>query len=268
MKLVFFESLQFDDAEEQVVLLVAQGWRQGPSQGFLLHTVHDASELEDGHMLDGMPASATTGGKWTNLALSSPQQALLARTFSMMARLDDYGTPELGSVTGNNAYFTLSERTRDAYGIDKKHLTSISPPGTKHLTGLTFSRGDWEELRIARQRVWLLNPDPPLRQSGLKRYIKEGQTAGVDRGYKCSIREHWWKPPVVPVPDLFFTYMSHRFPRLIANTSGATILNSMHGIRLKTGLKREAQVALPLLALNSATMAAAEMFGRSYGGGI
>jgi hypothetical protein len=38
----------------------------------------------------------------------------------------------------------------------------------------------------------------------------------------------WLELPVVPEPDVFFTYMSHRFPRLIANRSGATILNSMH----------------------------------------
>jgi hypothetical protein len=72
----------------------------------------------------------------------------------------------------------------------------------------------------------------------------------------------------VPVPDLFFTYMSHRYPRLIANTSGATILNSMHGVRLKAGVKRVVRDALPLLALNSVTMLGAEIVGRSYGGGI
>jgi adenine-specific DNA-methyltransferase len=72
----------------------------------------------------------------------------------------------------------------------------------------------------------------------------------------------------VPVPDLLFTYMSHRYPRLIANTSGATILNSMHGVRLKSGVKKVARDALPLLALNSVTMLGAEVMGRSYGGGI
>ena len=68
-------------------------------------------------------------------------------------------------------------------------------------------------------------------------------------------------------PDLFFTYMSHRYPRLITNTANVTIVNSMHGVRLRDGcpVVRE---ALPLLALNSATMLGAEVMGRSYGGGI
>jgi len=162
----------------------------------------------------------------------------------------------------------MPELTRRRYNIDFKHLAAISPPGTRHLKGLAFSRADWEELRLANERVWLLQPEPPLRAVGLKKYLAEGEREKVHEAYKCSIRDPWWKPPIVPVPDLFFTYMSHRYPRLIANTSGASLLNSMHGIRLKPGLKRTARAALPLLVLNSATMVGAETLGRAYGGGI
>jgi adenine-specific DNA-methyltransferase len=90
----------------------------------------------------------------------------------------------------------------------------------------------------------------------------------VHRAYKCTIRTPWWRPPVVPVPHLFFTYMSHRYPRLIANPSGATLLNSMHGVLLNRDGPKEARRALPLLVLNSVTMLGAEVLGRSYGGGI
>lgn len=266
VKLVLFEKLQFRDAEEQVVLLVAEG--QGPCEGFLVHQVHDAGELAGGHILDPMPVTPASYGKWSDLALSAQQRSLLRRVHSKMSRLDAYGTPELGGVTGNNNFFTISERTRRRYGIDPKHLVAISPPGTRHLKGMSFTRGDWEELRLANERVWLLRPKGPLRAAGLKAYIAEGEEAKVNEAYKCSIRDPWWQPPVVPCPDLFFTYMSHRYPRLIANTSGATLLNSMHGIRLNEKSKAMARNALPLLALNSATMAGAETLGRAYGGGI
>jgi hypothetical protein len=72
----------------------------------------------------------------------------------------------------------------------------------------------------------------------------------------------------VRAPDLFFTYMSHRYPRLITNTAGVSFVNSMHGLRLKPGLPKEAKTALPLLVLNTATMLGAEIHGRSYGGGV
>lgn len=267
VKLVMFEQLQFTDAEENVVLLVAEG--QGPCEGLLVHQVSDATELSRGHILDPMPAFPAALGKWTGLTLSPHQRALIRRAHSQMTRLDAYGPPELGGVTGNNSYFAINEQTRRKYNIDKKHLVSISPPGTRHLTGLIFSRTDWEELRLANERVWLLHPEGPVRAAGLRRYIEEGEEAKVNEGYKCSNRDPWWRPPAAPVPDLFFTYMSHRYPRLIGNSSGATVLNSMHGVRLNAGTdKATVRAALPLLVLNSATMVGAELLGRAYGGGI
>jgi hypothetical protein len=41
----------------------------------------------------------------------------------------------------------------------------------------------------------------------------------------------------------------------------------MHGVRLRAGMKH-AKSSLPLLALNSVTLLGAEVFGRSYGGGV
>ena len=70
------------------------------------------------------------------------------------------------------------------------------------------------------------------------------------------------------MPDLFFTYMSHRYPRLVGNDAGVTFLNSMHGIRLRPATPAVSKPALPLLALNSVTMLGAEIHGRSYGGGV
>jgi hypothetical protein len=185
-----------------------------------------------------------------------------------MTRLDSYGTPELGTVTGANDYFAISEVTRRKYDLAEKHLKRISPPGTRHLKGLCFSRAQWEELRLSGERVWLLHPDKKARSKGLAAYLEFGLERAVPDAYKCTVRDPWWRPPVVPVPDLFFTYMSHRYPRLITNAARTTLVNSMHGVRLTDDAPAEAREALPLLALNSATMLGAEVMGRSYGGGI
>lgn len=264
--LVMFEHLQFEGADEQVVLVVAEG--SGPCDAFVLIHADDAADLNRGHRLDSVGANPAAEGKWSDLVLPRSTRSTLKQASERMTRLDGYGTPELGSVTGANNYFAISDVTRRKYEIDPKHLRRISPPGTRHLKGLEFSRMQWETLKAQGERVWLLRPDPKTRASGLKRYIEEGERLEVHEAYKCTIRDPWWRSPAVPVPDLFFTYMSHRYPRLVNNTSEATFLNSMHGIRLKRGLKREPREALPLLALNSATMLGAETLGRAYGGGI
>ena len=106
------------------------------------------------------------------------------------------------------------------------------------------------------------------RRDGLGRYLSEGERLLVHQAYKCTIRDPWWRPPAVRAPDLFFTYMSSVTPRLVTNETNATIVNSLHGITLSDEAPAIARDALPITTLNSVTMLGAELFGRSYGGGI
>ncbi len=266
VNLVMFERLQFHGADEKVVLLVAHG--EGPCDSFCLFNVDGADDLADVHPLDPVGANPAAEGKWSDLALSLDVRQLFRSVSERMTRLDTYGAPTLGTVTGANDFFALSEVTRAKYGIAERHLRRISPPGTKHLKGLSFSRAQWEELKLSGQRVWLLYPEKKARSKGLIEYIELGRERNVPDAYKCTVRDPWWRPPAVPVPDLFFTYMSHRYPRLITNAARTTFVNSMLGLRLRDDAQAEAGKALPLLALNSLTMLGGEVLGRGYGGGI
>ena len=266
VRLYLFETLQFEDALENVVLLLADG--SGGSDGFSLRYVHGAEQLDKVGLAERV-YTPTDEGKWTDLLLPARQRQLFKRTVAThCVGLGVYGAPELGTVTGANRYFALNDDTRRDYGLGDEHLLRISPPGTKHLRGLTFTKSNWETLRKAREPVWLLHPAQDDDSPALRRYVKYGEELGVDQAYKCQVRSPWWRPPVVTAPDLFFTYMSHRYPRLIANKARVTFLNSMHGVRLKDDAPTVARDALPLLILNSLTMLGAEIHGRSYGGGI
>lgn len=265
--LVLFEQLQFEDAEEQVVLLVARG--SGGCDAFALHQVRDADELQRLHAFDGVAVAPRSEGKWTDLLLPTERRALFRQVTSKhFTDLGSYGPPGLGTVTGANPYFALSEATREQFKLSCDDLTPIVPPGTKHLRGTRFTQGRWEQLKLQGERVWLLNPQTDRPRGGLARYIAHGEALKVDEAYKCTVRTPWWRPPAVAPPDLLFTYMSHRYPRLIANDAGVSFVNSMHGMTLREDAPAVAKQALPLLALNSVTMLGAEVHGRSYGGGI
>lgn len=264
--LVMFERLQFEGALEKIVLVLARG--SGGCDAFNIDHVMDASDLGKIGRFDGIAVPFFDEGKWTDLLLTVKQRrSFRGVTVEHFVPLREYGPPELGTVTGANSFFALSEETRQKFGLSKRHVQPISPPGTRHLPGTSFTQTDWERLRNAGEQVWVLSPSANARSTGLSAYVRYGEELGVHDAYKCQIRDPWWRPPVVPPPDLFFTYMSHRFPRLIANQAGASILNSMHGVRLRPEMKW-AKGALPLLALNSVTMLGAEVFGRSYGGGV
>jgi adenine-specific DNA-methyltransferase len=265
--LVLFERLQFEDALEKVVLVLAEGI--GGCDAFSLYHVEDAPDLREIKPYENWSVTPAMAGKWTDLLLPHHQRQLFKRVNeSYFVPLSDYGSTELGTVTGANKFFTLSESTRQRHGLLEDQLVKISPPGTKHLQGTTFSAANWRRLQDADERVWLLNPQPNDCRDGLMSYIAMGKALGVDEAYKCQIRSPWWRPPVVSAPDFFFTYMSHLYPRLIANTASVTFVNSMHGVSLHTKGETLEKSALPLLCLNSVTMIGAEIFGRSYGGGI
>jgi adenine-specific DNA-methyltransferase len=267
--LVMFERLQFNDAAEQVLLVIARG--SGGCDAFSLLPVEDASDLESLKLFGPTHFSVVPAdiGKWSDLLLSTEQRQIFKRVLDdHCSTLADYGTIELGSVTGANSFFAISEKTRLDFGLTKRQVVRICPPGTKHLKGSTFTNRDWEALRDSGARVWLLRPSRRDKAPGLLSYLEHGEAIGVPDAYKCQIRNPWWRPPSVPAPDLFFTYMSHRYPRLISNRARVSFLNSMHGVRLDERAPAEAPEVLPLLCLNSITMLGAELFGRSYGGGV
>jgi len=265
--LVLFEKLQFKDALEDVVLLLASG--RGETDGFTLHHASSADELQSILPLDHYVVSPQDDGKWTPILLSRTQRriyrAVVERHFTPLSR---YGTIELGTVTGANDFFCIDEATRQLFGLRVgDHVVPICPPGTRHLADFAFTQEQWEDRKSAGDRVWLLCPTND-KIDDIRRYLEVGVKKGINLAYKCTIREPWWRPPMAPIPDLFFTYMSHRFPRLIGNTSRVGFLNSMHGIRLVGEERHPARLALPVLAINSVTMLGAELQGRSYGGGI
>jgi len=269
VKLVMFDRLQFDDALEEVVLLLAHG--SGGCDAFSLYYVSDAADLLNIQPFDGFAVTLAPEGKWTDMLLSVRQRQLFKHvTAEHFTSLSTYGAPTLGTVTGANDYFTLGESTRLGFGLrEGDHVVRISPPGTRHLRGAAFTSADWAELRAMDQQVWMLYPAAdPITDEALAAYLRVGEQAGIPDAYKCQIRSPWWKPPSATVPDLFFTYMSHRHPRLIANRANAAFVNSMHGLSLSPSAPRHAKDALPLLTLNSVTFLGAELYGRAYGGGI
>lgn len=267
VSLVLFERLQFEDALADVVLLLAEG--QGGCDAFSLYHVESADDLEQLGAYMHLNVTPPAEGKWTDLLIPTKVRSLYRATLAQsFTPLSTYGTAELGIVTGANKFFTLSESTRERFGLTEEQLVKVCPPGTRHLRGTAFTLQQWESMRDADEPVWLFRPAVDDDSEARIAYTTHGEELGVDQAYKCQIRSPWWRPPTVSAPDFFFTYMSHHFPRIITNGAKATFVNSMHGVRLKAGIAKDIAAGLPLLALNSVTMLGAEIHGRSYGGGI
>lgn len=265
VRLVMFDERVFPGVLAEVVLLLAEG--EGGTTDIEVSQTRNLAGLGDPPTIRWSPPSPEA--KWSP-ALLGPAAADAYRdlvTGPAFQKLQDWGSTDLGMVSGNNRYFTLSASEADAARLSEDELLRISPPGSRHLRGLTFSDATWQELRREGRRVYLFAPGPEPSPAAAA-YIAGGAERGVQNAYKCRVRQPWWQVPRVASPDLFFTYMNADTPRITTNDAGVSYLNSIHGVRLRDELRDLGRDLLPLGALNSLTVLGAELVGRSYGGGI
>jgi len=269
VRLVLFTERVFPGVLEEVVLLLADGCGEGPAGYCELHQVQ---AIED---LAGLPGQAqlwtptTPHGKWTPSLLSMAALKAYAALEhgGGFAPLLTWGETTLGMVTGNNRYFALSPGRARELRLRPAELLAISPPGSRHLRGLAFSRAARRALGADGAATLLLRPrgEP---SAAAQAYIDEGERLGVDTAYKCQVRSPWWRVPLVKPADLLLTYMNADTPRLCANPALVHHLNSVHGVYLRDGLRQLGMDLLPLASLNSMTLVGAETVGRAYGGGM
>lgn len=268
VELVLFSEQVFPEAEADVVLLLADGFDQGPAGHAVIRQTKNADSLA---ALDAGQVWAPTdpAAKWTG-SLVDPRamqavDALLRD--GAFAPLESWGDTTLGMVTGNNKYFAISPQRAKALGLRANELLLLSPPGSAHLRGLTLSEELLSKLGAEGQATRLFYPGlKPSRRAA--DYIDDGHRTGVDTAYKCRVRKIWYRVPLVAPADLLLTCMNADTPRLVTNDARAYHLNSVHGVYLHEEHRDIGRELLPLASLNSATLMHAEMVGRAYGGGI
>lgn len=276
VRLVLFTERVFPGVLEEVVLLLAEDAHAlGGTDVCELTQVRNAAELglapgvqNSNHRWTPNPPS----GKWTQALL--PVQALEAYndvgTKNEFTTLGEWGDTTLGMVTGNNRYFALSPARVAELRIPAEELLPLSPPGSRHLRGLTMAPSAWKELGTQGRPTWLFRPAADLSEcsAAARAYITAGEMAGVHRAYKCKVRKPWWRVPLQRPADLLLTYMNADTPRLSTNSAQVYHLNSVHGVYLHAGRKKLGRQLLPLASLNTMTLLGAETVGRAYGGGM
>lgn len=268
VEIVLFDEQVFPEAEADVVLLLADGFGQGPTDHAVFRQTKNASTLNS--LSTGTAwAPDDPSEKWTGSTVNpnavEPLRTL--RQSGAFVDLEDWGDTTLGIVTGNNHYFTLSPERAKRLGLKASELLRLSPPGSAHLRGLDLTPKMLANLGQTGKSTYLFAPG--ARPSKAARdYIESGERTGVDTAYKCRVRKTWYRVPIVKPADLLLTCMNADTPRLTTNAADAHHLNSVHGVYLREGLHELGAELLPIASLNSITLLNAEMVGRAYGGGI
>ncbi|WP_165173341.1 class I SAM-dependent DNA methyltransferase [Adlercreutzia sp. ZJ242] len=268
LQLITFGERVFPEVQEEVVILLADGYRKGSSDCIQWRQCETLDDLEIGSFIDFSPVARDD--RWSGLFASGSALRSLDGLIDrgLFVPLESWGKVALGSVTGNNSYFALSDAEFSAWGLGDDDGIALCPPGTRHLRCLDFTEDHYDSLRKNGARVKLFCPSGESLSEAARSYIAYGEGRGVNEAYKCKVRSPWWRVPLGSPPDAFITYMNAYGPNLCANSARVAALNSCHGFTFSHELREVGQELLPLACLNSATFFGAEIMGRAYGGGL
>jgi len=271
LTLITFKKLVFDGIQQEIVLLLGErngsehtGIRTVELDGIddLISYEHTAFLHED---LKEMDHSTE---KWTMYFLNEAELQLMRK---LKARADlsiarNVIDVDVGIVTGLNEFFVLTEQQIEQHAL--RPYTHRLVGRSAHLPGILFSEADWMNNVERQSPAFLLqSPDVPFYclPDELKEYVTNGEEKGLNKGYKCRIRNRWYVVPSVWVPQAFMLRQVHHYPKIILNAAEATCTDTIHRVKLRNGTSAK---TVAVAFLNSLTFAFAEVMGRSYGGGV
>ena len=265
--LITFEQLVFPDIEQEILVFI--GEKGGESKGI---RIIEMNNLEDFQKLDlnsnGFQKLHHVKEKWTRYFITAEKIQMIQsiRNDKRFRKLSDVALVNVGITTGNNAYFSVDMSTVEEYELSQVTLPLIGR--SSHAHGIYFTVDDWKENKESGKRAMLLNfPDIPFEDypEKHKSYIKKGENAGENKGYKCSIRDRWYVVPSIWIPDAFFLRRSNLYPKFVLNQCNAVSTDTMHRIKFHDDISPS---DILLSYYNSVSFAFTELCGRSYGGGV
>lgn len=208
---------------------------------------------------------------WTGLLLEPRHLEALDEMTALgsVEVLGDIARIGVATVTGANEFFSLDAVRQEKFGLAEWSTPMLTR--IRHASGLVFTTADLETNAHSGVPAWLFDAGvserDPVDEARPARYIEQGEAAKLHEGYKCRIRSPWYKVPTVKPGKLMLSKRSHRFPRLIQNEAGAVTTDTIYQGSM-TGAWAGRERDLVGSFHNSLTLFTAEMFGRSFGGGV
>jgi adenine-specific DNA-methyltransferase len=271
LTLITFKKLVFAGIQQEVVLLLGEknGSDHTGIRTIELDGIDDLTSYEYATFIrERLKEMDHSTEKWTMYFLDE-EEIQLIRTLKAHPKLtiaSNVIDVDVGIVTGLNEFFVLNEQEVEKHSL--KPFTQRIVGRSAHLPGILFSESDWLANVESQSPAFLFSPpDEPLYRLPvqLKEYVTSGEEKGLNKGYKCRIRNRWYIVPSVWIPNAFMLRQVHHYPKIILNDASATCTDTIHRVRLRNGIPAK---TVATAFLNSLTFAFSEIIGRSYGGGV
>ncbi|WML42643.1 Eco57I restriction-modification methylase domain-containing protein [Neobacillus sp. PS3-40] len=206
--------------------------------------------------------------KWLWYLMSNEEIELLIRIKNDFHSIDTYCKSSAGIVTGNNSYFILNQEQVRKYNLGD-WVKPILKKSAFTKNSLTFSKKDFNALVVSNNPCFLLdlnnmNSDDDIPYE-IEDYLKRGIDSKVQLGYKCKVRNDWYKVPSIWTSEGIFFKRIHLVPKLIKNTMKVNITDTGYRISM---IEDYSINSLIFSFYNSLTLLLLELEGRYYGGGV
>ena len=255
----------FPSVQQSVVLLLCDRDPAGP--GGLLTMSFGQLEAGPPYEVELAPVWDWSA-KWTHLFLSSGERRTVSESFNQLGwrPFKEYGRVEVGVITGANDFFTLSQGEAAALGVDGTYLVPIIT-SARDLRGVNLSVADFSLLVERGRPSYLIRISEPANDlpPPLRDYLARGQEQGIHRQFKCRNREPWYAVPSVWPADALLLRQAGDVPRLVHLSQRCTSTDTIHRVRWQQPALGQRHAAG---FLNTWTLIACELTGRSYGGGV
>lgn len=270
LTLITFKKLVFDGIQQEIIILL--GEKKSDRKGICVLELDGLDELVNQgiSILDKAEIKLLDHSteKWVKYYLTGEELELLNRLNSdnRISTATELFEVNVGLVSGENDFF-LSPWNRV---LERRLEQDVTPiiSRSEQVKGIVLTEEDYSGLRESGKKVSLFTPgDLPLEEvsASAQNYIAWGESQGYNKNYKCRIRKRWYHVPISWTADAFLIRQANLYPKMIINTIGALVTDTLHKVRFLPDVNGYAVAAA---FLNSYTLALSETLGRSYGGGV
>jgi hypothetical protein len=174
----------------------------------------------------------------------------------------------IGMVTGDNNTFIIDNITKCDFSIFDHDVKPVVSKFSQ-LTGIFHNKARHDKLIIKNERCLLVCPnDLSKNGSGIRSYLSRVDRKKRKTNRTFPKRKWWFHPDDGLYPDAFLSYMIHKGPRLVINSSKINCTNSIHRVLFKNKLSLDKKKAIACSMLSSFTQLSSEIEGRAYGSGV
>ncbi len=270
INIISFEKLVFPNIQQEVILLLCEK-NETKTHNIEHIELRDASEL---YTLDVSRLKSPKkridfkSNKWTFYFLEQEEIDFLESIAESrnIPKFGKFANVEVGITTGSNDFFTVPLTTVEEYDLEDYARPMVGR--SVQVNSVIFTNKDWQQNKFSDAKAHLLvfpEKGKLNKKNGAVRYIAQGESLGINKGYKCGIRDDWFVVPSLKISDALFIRRNNLYPRLVINQAKAYTTDTMHRVFVRLNTNIEAFTAS---YYNSLSLAFTEVCGRSHGGGV